>query len=84
MVPLAREYRPQLMLVSAGYDAHADDPLADCQVTEAGYAAMTRSLREVADELGAPLGVRARGRVRARGAGRSVAATLEALGGGPR
>ena len=43
VVPLARSYRPQLVLVSAGYDAHERDPLADCRVSDAGYVAMTRA-----------------------------------------
>ena len=45
------------MLVSAGFDAHADDPLASCQVTEAGFAAMTGSLRRAGGRVGAPLGL---------------------------
>ncbi len=36
--PLARAYAPDLLLISAGYDAHADDPLAGCRVTDAGFA----------------------------------------------
>jgi acetoin utilization deacetylase AcuC-like enzyme len=79
VVPLAREYRPQLVLVSAGFDAHRDDPLADCRVTEAGFAAMTRSLCGVADELGAPLGCVLEGGYALEALGRSVAATMEAL-----
>jgi acetoin utilization deacetylase AcuC-like enzyme len=79
VVPLAHEYRPQLMLVSAGFDAHRDDPLADCQVTEDGFAAMTRSLCEVADSLGAPLGCVLEGGYALEALGRSVAATMEAL-----
>ena len=31
VVPLARAFAPQLMLISAGYDAHLEDPLADCR-----------------------------------------------------
>jgi acetoin utilization deacetylase AcuC-like enzyme len=79
VVPLAREYRPQLMLVSAGFDAHRDDPLADCRVTEEGFAAMTRSLREVADSVGAPLGCVLEGGYALEALGRSVAATMAAL-----
>jgi acetoin utilization deacetylase AcuC-like enzyme len=56
VVPLARAYEPGLILVSAGYDAHADDPLAGCEVSDAGYAAMTASIRGVAEELGVPAG----------------------------
>ena len=55
------------VLISAGYDAHVEDPLAECQVTDDGFAAMTRSMRAaVRDELGGAARVRARGRLRAR------------------
>jgi acetoin utilization deacetylase AcuC-like enzyme len=47
--PLALAYRPELILVSAGFDVHRDDPLADMRVTEAGFAWMTRVLVEVAE-----------------------------------
>ena len=47
--PLALAYRPELILVSAGFDIHRDDPLADMRVTEAGFAWMTRVLAEVAE-----------------------------------
>src|SRR4051795_671799 len=57
VVPLARAYRPGVILVSAGYDAHADDPLADERVTDAGFATMAASVRAVADELDVPIGV---------------------------
>ncbi len=54
---LIEEWRPQVVLVSAGFDAHRDDPLATCRVTEAGYAGMTASLRRACDAVGAPLGL---------------------------
>ena len=49
--PVARRYRPELILVSAGYDAHWDDPLAALNLSLAGYAALCRGLRDLADEL---------------------------------
>jgi acetoin utilization deacetylase AcuC-like enzyme len=55
-VPLARAFAPQLLLISAGFDAAAEDPLADCVVTRAGFATMTAALRNVAAELGVPVG----------------------------
>jgi acetoin utilization deacetylase AcuC-like enzyme len=79
-VPLARRFAPQLVLVSAGFDAHADDPLADCVVTEQGFAAMARALRGVGDEIGAPVGAVLEGGYSLRALAASVAATLEALG----
>jgi acetoin utilization deacetylase AcuC-like enzyme len=54
---LVREWEPQLVLVSAGFDAHRDDPLATCTVSEAGFAGMAASLRRAADAVGAPLGL---------------------------
>jgi acetoin utilization deacetylase AcuC-like enzyme len=54
---LIRTWEPQLVLISAGFDAHRDDPLATCRVTEAGFAAMTASLRRASDDVGAPLGL---------------------------
>jgi acetoin utilization deacetylase AcuC-like enzyme len=48
--PLATAYGPELILVSAGFDIHSDDPLADMLVTEAGIAGLTRVLAEVAGE----------------------------------
>ncbi|MAS34605.1 MAG: histone deacetylase [Anaerolineaceae bacterium] len=49
--PLARRYQPQLMLVSAGFDAHWDDPLAHMQLSLAGYANLTRQLMAMAQEV---------------------------------
>jgi acetoin utilization deacetylase AcuC-like enzyme len=78
-VPLARSYEPQLFLISAGYDAHREDPLAECHVTEAGFAAMTIAVRRLCAELGTPLGCVLEGGYALRALGRSVAATLAAL-----
>jgi acetoin utilization deacetylase AcuC-like enzyme len=80
VVPLAHSFAPQLMLVSAGYDAHRDDPLGSCEVTEAGYAAMTRSIRGTCEALGIPVGCVLEGGYGLGALARSVAATLEALG----
>jgi acetoin utilization deacetylase AcuC-like enzyme len=57
VVPLVLAFEPELVLVSAGFDAHREDPLATCQVTEAGFAGMTASLRAACDAVGAPLGL---------------------------
>ena len=78
-VPLADAFKPQLVLVSAGYDAHRDDPLADCRVTEEGFAAMAHSMRRVCERLDAPLGAVLEGGYASGALARSVARTLEAL-----
>ncbi|HET7695011.1 MAG TPA: histone deacetylase [Vicinamibacterales bacterium] len=49
------EYAPGLLLISAGYDAHEDDPLASMRVSTAGYAAIVRALRDTARRIGCPL-----------------------------
>ncbi|MBW1878891.1 MAG: histone deacetylase [Deltaproteobacteria bacterium] len=49
LLPLADAYRPDLVLVSAGFDAHRDDPLGDQRVTEDGFAAMCGMVRDLAD-----------------------------------
>jgi acetoin utilization deacetylase AcuC-like enzyme len=51
LVPVSLSFRPQLLLVSCGFDAHQDDPLASMQVTQSGFAEMARVVRAVADEL---------------------------------
>lgn len=81
VVPLGRAFEPQLVLVSAGFDAHRDDPLADCSVTEAGFAAMASSIRRLGQELDVPVGAVLEGGYALGPLARSVAATLAALGG---
>jgi acetoin utilization deacetylase AcuC-like enzyme len=80
-VALARAWKPQLLLVSAGYDAHHEDPLADCLVTDAGYAAMARSVRAAGEDLGMPVGAVLEGGYALDALARGVAVTMEALAG---
>jgi acetoin utilization deacetylase AcuC-like enzyme len=47
--PIARQFEPELIIVSAGQDCHASDPLSDAQVTLEGLHAMVRSVRGLAD-----------------------------------
>jgi len=49
--PLARRFRPDLILVSAGYDSHWQDPLAMMQLSLGGYARIARELVAMAGEL---------------------------------
>jgi len=51
LVPVAQAFRPELILVSCGFDAHRDDPLAGMRVTAEGYRAMARIVRALAEEL---------------------------------
>lgn len=49
VLPNLDGFRPELIMISAGFDAHRDDPLANMLLTESSYAAMTDMLTEAAD-----------------------------------
>ena len=78
IAPSAREFGPGLVLVSAGYDAHGEDPLASCELEDDSYGALAACVRE----LGLPAGVVLEGGYALGALARSVAATIEALAGG--
>lgn len=50
-LPKVREFGPQLILVSAGFDAHERDPLGQLRMTTPGFARLTRALVELADSV---------------------------------
>jgi acetoin utilization deacetylase AcuC-like enzyme len=50
VVPILRQFEPDLLIVSAGFDAHERDPLGGMRLTTAAFGAMTAELRTVADE----------------------------------
>ncbi|MBF0171251.1 MAG: histone deacetylase/AcuC/AphA family protein [Nitrospinae bacterium] len=52
MIPALRQFAPELILVSAGFDGHRDDPLGGLTLTERGYGDLTALLVGVAAELG--------------------------------
>src|SRR3954454_13165395 len=50
VLPVLRQFEPDLIIVSAGFDAHERDPLGGMRLSTAAFAAMTTELRRVADE----------------------------------
>jgi len=50
ILPRLRGFRPDLMVISAGFDAHLRDPLANLNLLEGDFAWVTRKLLEVADQ----------------------------------
>lgn len=48
--PRLRDFRPELILISAGFDAHADDPLANLNWSTEDFTWLTRQICEIADE----------------------------------
>ena len=80
VIPAANAYQPELLLVSAGFDAHETDPLANMRVTEAGFAAMARHAREIAEtHTGGQMIAFLEGGYDPPALARSVAATLAVL-----
>lgn len=51
VLPILDTFAPDLLLVSAGFDAHDEDPLSLQQVSDGGFAMMMSLLRQAADEL---------------------------------
>ena len=80
ILPRLREFKPDILIISAGFDAHTRDPLANLNLVEADYSWVTKKLMEIADES-------AQGRVVSlleggydlQGLSRSVAAHVTAL-----
>jgi acetoin utilization deacetylase AcuC-like enzyme len=53
VLPAVRTFQPQLLMISAGFDAHTLDPLADINLHAADYAWITRELVEIAERYAA-------------------------------
>jgi acetoin utilization deacetylase AcuC-like enzyme len=81
VLPVAQEFKPDLVLISAGFDAHRDDPLADGRLDGPSFAEMARHVRALAQELGAPLGAVLEGGYEPAALADCVRETLTALGG---
>jgi acetoin utilization deacetylase AcuC-like enzyme len=79
LVPAARAFSPQLVLISAGFDAHRDDPLGMCRLETSSFASMALWMRSLGDSLGVPVGAVLEGGYDLAALASSCAATLEAL-----
>jgi acetoin utilization deacetylase AcuC-like enzyme len=80
LLPAAAGFEPQLVLISAGFDAHRDDPLAECQLETATFARMAGLVRAAAADWDAPVGAVLEGGYDLASLADSVVATLAALG----
>ena len=74
-----KEYAPELLLISAGFDAHADDPLASMRVTTAGYAAIVRTLKDAAARIPCPIALVTEGGYDLDALGACLEASFEVL-----
>jgi acetoin utilization deacetylase AcuC-like enzyme len=81
ILPAARAFQPQLVLISAGFDAHREDPLAQCRLQSESFAQMACHVRELAASLGAPIGAVLEGGYEPEATAESLCLTLAALDG---
>jgi acetoin utilization deacetylase AcuC-like enzyme len=82
VAPLAGEFGPDLVLISAGFDAHRDDPLAGLALATEDFGQMAVATRELGARLGIPVGAVLEGGYSPPALADSVAATMRGLGGG--
>ncbi|HET9198715.1 MAG TPA: histone deacetylase [Solirubrobacterales bacterium] len=82
LLPAAAAFEPQLVLISAGFDAHRDDPLAECRLEASSFGRMAAAVREAAAGWGAPVGAVLEGGYDLAALSDSAVATMAALGGG--
>jgi acetoin utilization deacetylase AcuC-like enzyme len=82
--PVVAAFRPDLIIVSAGYDAHWRDPLGRMGLTVAGFAALTREVMAWAERLcGGRLVVLMEGGYDLDALAESMLATVQTLAGQP-
>jgi len=82
VMPVGRQYRPDLILISAGYDAHRHDPLGGLSLDTTSYGGMASRMRALGDELDAPVGAVLEGGYDLQALADSVVETMGALSGG--
>ena len=80
---VVENYLPQVILVSAGYDAHEDDPISQTNITTAGYYAITQALSHFAKSIDARLLFLLEGGYNLDSLSKSVRASLRALSNPP-
>jgi acetoin utilization deacetylase AcuC-like enzyme len=81
VAPVAGEFAPDLILVSAGFDSHREDPLAGLALATEDFGQLAVEVRELGARLGAPVGAVLEGGYSPPALADSVAATMTALGG---
>jgi acetoin utilization deacetylase AcuC-like enzyme len=81
IVPVGIEFSPELVLISAGFDAHRADPLGQCRLEAESFAQLTCFVRDLAADVGAPVGAVLEGGYDPDALAASVLATVSALRG---
>jgi acetoin utilization deacetylase AcuC-like enzyme len=80
ILPAAERFQPQLVLISAGFDAHRDDPLAECRLEASSFGRMATIAKEAAERWQVPVGALLEGGYDLSALAASTVATMAALG----
>ncbi|MFY9399357.1 MAG: histone deacetylase [Desulfomonilia bacterium] len=83
LLPILEEFEPELILVSAGFDPHAMDPIGGMKLSSAGFAAIAAVIREAALGVGAPAVYCLEGGYSLPALRESVSMVMDILKGGP-
>lgn len=81
VAPVITQFAPQLLVMSAGFDMHKEDPLGALNVTEHGFAALTRLMMTTSANINAKLVFALEGGYSLRSLGASVRAVIDELAG---
>jgi acetoin utilization deacetylase AcuC-like enzyme len=81
IIPAALGFAPQLVLISAGFDAHRDDPLGHCLLEARSFGQMACHVRDMAATVGAPVGAVLEGGYHPPALAGCVMATIAGLSG---
>ena len=82
LVPVIRSFKPALILVSAGFDAHAMDPIGGMELSSRGFAIMAALIRDAAEEVNAPVVYTLEGGYNLDALRESVSAVINVMRGG--
>jgi acetoin utilization deacetylase AcuC-like enzyme len=81
VAPAARQYQPDLIMISAGFDAHRSDPLGGLALETDSFGELARQVHALGEELGAPVGAVLEGGYDLRALAESVVETMSGLAG---
>ena len=81
VIPAASAFAPDLVLISAGFDAHHADPIGSCRLEVGDFAQLACHIRDLAAAVGAPVGAVLEGGYNPPALAACVIATMRALAG---
>ena len=83
MVPIIKAFKPGLILVSAGFDAHAMDPIGGMEISSKGFGALAGLIRDAAENVNSPIIYALEGGYNFDALRDSVKAVIDVMKGGP-